>query len=160
MSGILSGTRLIARIAWFIPVLLLALSLYEIDVARDLKATTESGQKVWADVTRYERSDRKDVTNVELDLDVHLPDGSLLRKEHMTLPYSIGHRVDKDSLEVFVLPGADQDVVIASISGTATSIAWSNAAMSFIAFLIAVAGVWSWNRFLARRRSESSDPTG
>lgn len=148
----MSTARLIARIAWIIPAALLALSLYQVDVAGDLQSTINSGETVWADVTRYDRSDRKDVTHVEFDLEAHLSDGSTLRKERMTLPYSIGHRVNEDSVEVHVRPGADQEVVISSVAGTHTSIAWSNAAMSFVAFLIALAGVWSWNRYL--RRSE------
>lgn len=144
----MSTVRTIARSAWIIPTVLLALSLYQVDVARDLQSTISTGEKVWAEVTRYERSDRKDVTFVEFDLEAHLSDGSTLRRERMTLPYSIGHRIDEDSVEVFVQPGADQDVVIASVSGTHRSIAWSNAAMGFVAFLISLTGVWAWNRYL------------
>lgn len=144
----MSTVRLIARISWIVPAALLALALYQVDVARDLRSTIDDGERVWAEITRYERSDRKDVTHVEFDLEAHLVGGTTLRKERMTLPYSIGHRVDEDSVEVYVNPGADQEVVIASIAGTHTSIAWSNAAMSFVAFLIALTGVWAWNRYL------------
>lgn len=144
------SARLIARISWIIPAALLALSLYEVDVARDLQSTIDAGEKVWADVTRYERSDRKDVTHVEFDIEAHLADGSTLTKQRMTLPYSIGHRVDEDSVEVYVQPGSDQEIVISSVAGTHTSIAWSNAAMSFVAFLLALTGVWAWNRYLRR----------
>ncbi|NNF03634.1 MAG: hypothetical protein HKN17_04125 [Rhodothermales bacterium] len=156
----MSTVRLIARTAWIIPAALLALSVYQVDVARDLQSTIDNGRKVWADVTRYERSDRKDVTHVEFDIEVPMPDGSTLRKERMTLPYSIGHRIEQDSVEVYVQPGSGQDVVIASVGGTHTSIAWSNAAMSFIAFLIALAGVWGWNRYLRTGTGESAHDAG
>ena len=146
----MSTVRLIARISSVVPAALLALALYQVDVARDLQSTIDTGDRVWAEVTRYERSDRKDVTHVEFDLEAHMPAGTTLTKERMTLPYSIGHRIEEDSVEVYVRPGADQEVVIASISGTHISIAWSNAAMSFVAFLIALTGVWAWNRYLRR----------
>jgi hypothetical protein len=141
----------IARLAWALPVLLLALTVHQAFTAYELQDTLDTGVAAMAEVTRYERSDRKDVTHVELDLRVHMPDGSTLEKTHLALPYSIGHRVEAESLAVTVHPGAAQEVVITAIGHTQVGIAWSNAGMSFIAFLMAFAGVFYWNRWQKRQ---------
>lgn len=141
----------VARLAWAVPVLLLALTLHQAYTAYEIQDTLDTGVQAMAEVTRYERSDRKDVTHVELDLLVHMPDGSTIEKTHMALPYSIGHRVEAESLAVIVHSGAAQEVVIKEIGHTQVSIAWSNAAMSLVAFLMAFAGVFYWNRWQKRQ---------
>lgn len=102
---------------------------------------------VRAAVLRYDRTDRKDVTHAEMDLSVPLSEGDSLYVEHLALPYTIAHRVEEtDSLDVYVLPGSRQQVVIASIEGTQRRIAFYNALMSLIGFVIAAVGVFYWNR--------------
>lgn len=140
--------RTVAKLAWSVPVFLLALTVHQAYTAVQLKKTIDQGTLTWAEVTRYERSDRKDVTEVELDLVVHLPDGSQFEREKLTLPYSIGHRVEADTLEVMVLQGAAQEIVIKDIGDTQVRIAWSNMAMSFIALVMAFSGVFFWNRMM------------
>ena len=146
-----STSRRVARFAWAVPALLFALSVHQVMTAVNLARTLEVGQLAMAEVTRYDRSDRKDVTHVELDLLVHLDDGTSFERNNMALPYSIGHRVEAESLQVTVLRGAGQEVVITQIGHTQVRIAWSNAAMSFMAFLMAFAGVFSWNRWIRNR---------
>ena len=143
--------KTVARLAWSIPVLLLALTIYQVVTAVELRATMDEGVETWAEVTRYDRSDRKDVTKVEIDMIVHMPDGSQFERNKLTLPYSIGHRVESDTLTVMVLKGTVQEVVIKDIGETHIRIAWSNFGMSLIAFIIAFAGVLAWNRFQATR---------
>ncbi|MDA0874318.1 MAG: hypothetical protein O3C45_04565 [Bacteroidetes bacterium] len=133
----------VARLAWSVPVLLLVLTLHQAWTAYELQDTLDTGTSAMAEVTRYERSDRKDVTHVELDM----PDGSTFEKTRLALPYSIGHRVEAESLQVTVHPGAAQEVVITQIGHTQVGIAWSNAGMGFIAFLMAFSGVFYWNRW-------------
>ncbi|HAY35892.1 MAG: hypothetical protein HOC28_08495 [Bacteroidetes Order II. Incertae sedis bacterium] len=144
----------VARWAWLIPAILVALSAHQAYTAIQLQKTMDEGISTWAEVTRYDRSDRKDVTHVELDLIVHLPDGTEFERKNLTLPYSIGHRVQADTLQVKVLQGAAQEVVIEQISSTHVRIAWSNFVMSFIGFLMAFGLVFGWNRML--KRSESA----
>ncbi len=144
------NTRSVARIAWLIPALLAALTLHQTFTAFQLNRTLEEGTPAWAEVTRYDRSDRKDVTNVSLDLLVHLSDGSTFERKNLALPYSIGHRVESDTLQVTVLPGSGQEVVISEIGKTQVRIAGSNAAMSFIALIMAFVGVMAWNRLLKK----------
>lgn len=148
-------SHLIARIAWIVPISLVALTAYMTKVTVDLNRTATMGQKAVADVVRYDRADRKDVTHAELDLVVHMPDGSTLNREKLSLPYSIAHRVEQDTVHVRVLRGSGQEVVISSIVGTQKRIALSNAAMTFIAMLMSFAGVFAWNRFL-RVREQSA----
>ena len=109
------SSRSVARFAWALPALLLFLTIHQVVTAVNLGRTLDEGQTAMAEVTRYERSDRKDVTHVELDLLVHMEDGTTLERNRMALPYSIGHRVEAESLQVTVLPGGGQEVVITQI---------------------------------------------
>ncbi len=148
-------SRTVARVAWVLPVLLLALTINQFKVARDLGTTFENGVSATAEVTRYFRSDRKDVTHAEVDLRIVLADGTELIRERLALPYSIAHRIeDADSVRVRVRPGAAQEIVIEAIAGTQRRIALSNAAMSLIVFLLVLTGVWFWNRHLGRANDD------
>lgn len=150
------SSNLVARIAWTVPAVLLLLSIHQIVTAVNLGRTLDEGEQAMAEVTRYERSDRKDVTHVELDLLVRMQDGTTLERTRMALPYSIGHRVEAESLSVTVLPGGGQEVVITQIGRTQARIAWSNGAMSFLAFLMAFVGVFSWNHWLSRKTGQAA----
>jgi len=136
--------------AWIVPVALVALGGHQAWTAVEIGRTMRLGEDATARVTRYERSDRKDVTQAELDLVIELGDGSTLERTNLALPYSIAHRVEADSLPVRVLRGAAQEVVLTDIAGTQRRIAWSNAAMSLVMGLIALSGVLAWNRFVRR----------
>ena len=142
------SVKTVARAAWFAPALLFALTLHQAYTAVQLDKTLTTGVETWAEVTRYDRSDRKDVTMVELDLLVHMPDGSTFERMNLTLPYSIGHRVEADTVAVRVLSGGSQEVVLQEIGATHVHIAWSNFGMSLIGFLIAFTGVFGWNKML------------
>lgn len=140
--------RSIALVAWIVPVVLTLLGGHQVWTAIEIGRTLRLGEDATARVTRYERTDRKDVTQAELDLVVTLSDGSTITRNKLALPYSVAHRVEADSVQVRVLRGAAQEIVLTDIAGTQRRIAWSNAAMSFIMGLIALAGVVAWNRFI------------
>ena len=152
-----STARFLARLAWIVPVLLFALGLYEARVAVDLAKTAREGVSAVAEVTRYERVDRQDITQAEVDLRIPMPDGGTLVRERLSLPYSIAHRVDKDTLHVRVLRDSGQEIVISSIVGTQRRIAASNAAMSLIAMVISLALVMAWNRLVRQRQGGASE---
>ncbi|GMQ80927.1 MAG: hypothetical protein BMS9Abin05_0356 [Rhodothermia bacterium] len=152
-----SPSHLAARIAWIVPLLLLFFSGYFTKVTIDLGRTAKDGISAVAEVTRYDRSDRKDITQAELDLRIPLPDGSTLVREKLSLPYSIAHRVEKDTLHVRVLKGSSQEVIISSIVGTQRRIAASNAIMTFIAMLMAFVAVFIWNRSV--KKAFDSEPS-
>ncbi len=143
--------RLVARALWAIPLLLAGLCWNQADVAGDLRETLRKGESATATVTRYRRVDRQDVSLGEVSLRVPLADGRVLVREHLALPYSLSHRVEKDTLGVRVLPGADQEIVIASIAATQSRIAAINAGICGIAALMASIGLLFWNRSLRQR---------
>ncbi|PIQ61376.1 MAG: hypothetical protein COV99_09485 [Bacteroidetes bacterium CG12_big_fil_rev_8_21_14_0_65_60_17] len=143
-----ASARTLARVAWIVPAVLFLLSGHQLKAALDLADTRASGKLVWAEVVRYERSDRKDVTMVELDLRARMPDGSIFERNSLALPYSVGHRVEAESLLVRIDLEASQEVVIDSIARTQVWIARSNAAMALIAGLLALWGVRAWNQWL------------
>lgn len=144
-------SRAVARIAWIVPIAVFALTVQQVKVAKDLNHTLEQGEETQARVLRYFRSDRKDVTHAEVDLQVALADGSVKTWEHVALPYSIAHRIDeKDSVAVRVSLGSPQEVVIQEIGKTQLRIAMSNAGMALVIFLISFAGVFAWNRQISR----------
>ncbi len=144
----------VARAAWLVPLTLLLLSIHQGKAARDLGVTLDRGEPAMAEVTRYLRSDRKDVTQAEVDLRVQLADGSTLVHDRLALPYSVAHRVDAESLAVRVLPGAAQEIVIVEIGPTQRRIAWSNAAMSAVMLIISTIGVFAWNRQVGRNQAD------
>ena len=143
-------TVLVARVAWLIPAVLLLLTIHQGKAAMDLNDTLQKGEEARAEVTRYMRSDRKDVTQAELDLRVTLQDGSTLVHERLALPYSVAHRVEAEFLDVRVMPGAAQEIVIVEIGPTQRRIALSNAAMAGIMLIMASIGVFFWNRQVNR----------
>ena len=144
-----SGARYLARIAWAVPVVLILLTIHQAKVTIDLGTTIREGLPAVAEITRYDRTDRKDVTHAEVDLLVKFEDGTWIQKDRLALPYTIAHRIeDVDSVDVLVLAGTSQEVVIASIAGTQQRIALYNIGMGFIAFVLAAVGVFFWNRML------------
>ncbi|NND71456.1 MAG: DUF3592 domain-containing protein [Rhodothermales bacterium] len=142
----------VARMLWFAPVLLLALAVNQAFVARDVSTTLNEGIPAVATVTEYERVDRADVTFGYVSLNVVLSDGSVITKEKMSLPYTLLPGLEGETeLPVIVSPGADQEVVIASIASTQWKIAAIQAAIAFVGSLLFGWGVFAWNRYLARQ---------
>lgn len=143
----------IARLLWFAPALLLFLTVNQAMVAVDLRETLEAGRPAVAEVTDYEKVDRADVTFDYVSLRVPLENGEVLVREKMSLPHSLSLAIEgKTSLDVRVLPGAAQPVVITEVAATQWRIAAMNAAISFGAFLMFVVGLAFWQRYLRRER--------
>lgn len=159
MMKVSTPLRIVARALWVIPVLLAGLCWNQADVAGDLRETLQKGEHAVATVTRYHRVDRQDVSLGEVSLRVPLADGRVLVREHLALPYSLSHRVEKDTLGVRVLPGADQEVVISSIAATQSRIAAINAGISGIAGLMCAVGLFFWNRALRQAGDPGQMPS-
>ena len=144
--------RWIARLLWVFPVLLLALTIYQADVAADLRHTLRDGLPAVAEVTGFYSTNRVDISYDYISLKVEMPDGSVLAHEKMALPHSFVPLVEgKTQLEVIVLPGADQEIVIEPIGRAHWRIAAINAAMCLVALVLSGMGVFAWNRYLARQ---------
>ncbi len=152
------STLLVARLMWLVPILLLLLAFYQVKVSHDIRETLAAGEPAVAAVTRYTRVDRKDVTQAELDLRVTLADGTVLEREKLALPYSLAFLVERDTLDVLVLLGTGQEIVIRSVAASQSRIAALNAAICFVGFLLFGVAVGLWNRYLRRYGDPSERP--
>ena len=147
-----SSVRVVARLLWLVPVALLSLAIYQAKVALDLRYTLENGIEAVAEVLEFQVNERVDIPFGFGSLRVPLPDGRELVREKMSLPYTLLPQIRyKETLDVRVYPDADQPIVIVEIARTQWKIAAIQALMSFVAFLLAGAGVYGWNRLLARK---------
>jgi hypothetical protein len=139
--------RILARVAWLVPLLLVGLCVNQAKVARDLRITLSDGIGATARVAEYERVDRADITYGYVSLEVPLPDGSVLTREKMSLPYSLMQEIEgREQLSVHVLRDAGQTIVIDMVVDTQWKIAAIQSAVSFFAALMALAAVVGWNR--------------
>lgn len=142
----------VAKVAWIAPILLLLLAINQVFVAVDIRETLNSGQRAVATVTDYDRVDRADVTFGYISLSVTLPDGSVIEKEKMSLPYTLLPRLEGETeLPVIVSPGADQEIVIEEIASTQWKIAAIQSSMALLGSIMFGVGVLAWNRLLKSR---------
>ena len=149
--------RVIARILWVLPILLLLLAVNQGLVATQLKATWEHGDPAYAEVITYEHSNRADVTYGYVSLRVPLADGSVLTKEKMSLPHSLLPRVKgEQTLAVRVRSGAAQEVVIDRLMPAHWLIAASQVGISLLGAVIIWVGVYWWNTLLRKERASVS----
>lgn len=147
-----NAARLIARLLWLAPALLLFLTLDQVKAALDLRATWEHGAPATADVLEYEDSNRMDVTYGYVSLRVPLADGRVLTKEKLSLPKTLLPRLEgQETLAVRVHPGAAQEVVIDALMPAHWLIAAGQSGMALMGALLFAAGVFWWNRFLRRQ---------
>jgi len=147
-----SSTRLIARILWIIPVILVFLTINQANVAIDIHRTLVHGEPAIARVTEYFSSDRVDVSYDYINLRVALADGEIIEKEKLSIPHSFAAELEgKTEVPVRVLRGADQEIVIASVGRAHWRMAALNSVMSLIALILASVGIFYWNRFLKRK---------
>ncbi len=149
---------IVARLLWLAPALLLLLSINQIKVAYDLHHTLAEGTPAIAEVLAYGKVDRADVTFAFARLRVPIDDQHVIERE-LPLPLSLIPQVEgRETVNVLVLPGAAQEVVIEAIARPQWRMAAINAAMSFGAFLIFFFGVLAWNRYLTRRGDPAVNP--
>ncbi len=143
------SSTLIARLLWAVPISLLLLAVHQLKVGFDLRNTLVEGELLSAEVTGYDRVDRKDITHGHVSLAIPMKDGSMLEKSEMPLPYSLLHRVEgKERLDVYVLPGSAQEVVIQLVANAQWKMAVIQSSMALVAALIALLGVVAWQRYL------------
>ncbi len=152
-----NATRLIARILWFFPALLLFLTLDQAKVAFDLRQTWQHGAPATAEVLAFENANRVDVTYGYVSLRVPLPDGRVLTKEKMSLPNSLLPRLEEaTSLAVRVQPGAAQEVIIERLMPAHWLIAAGQSGMALLGALLFGTGVFWWNRYVDRQQRHAS----
>jgi hypothetical protein len=144
--------RLVARLAWILPVFFLGLALHQGRAAYGLRATATSGTPATAEVLELHQENRVDVTYDYVSLRVTLPSGETLTRERLALPHSLAPRLEgKETVDVRVRPGRSQEVVVTLVANTQWRIAAMNSAIAAVAALLALGGVFYWNRHLARQ---------
>lgn len=153
MSGKASVYLLtVSRVLWVIPVSLVLLAANQLKVGFDLRQTLVEGESAVAAVTAFDRVDRADITYGYVSLRISMEDGSVLTRDEMPLPYSLLHRIEGlDSLDVLVLRGAAQEVIIELVAAAQWRLALIQSAMAFVAAMMAMAGLLAWGRHLRRQ---------
>ncbi len=152
------STRIVARLAWILPVFFLLLTPHQAEVAYDLYTTLQEGEPAQAEIVSLEQSNRVDVTYDYVHLRATLDDGRVIERKKLSLPHSIATVIrnqDRDMIEVRVRPGADQEMVLAEMGATQWRIAALNAAMAFFGAVVFGIGVAWWNRYLRREGDPS-----
>lgn len=145
-------SKLVARLLWIFPVLLILLSVYQLDVALDLRKTLRDGIPATAQITNLYSSDRVDVSYDYISIRVELEDGRVIEKEEMSLPHSFIAEIEGlEEIPVRVLPGSDQEVVIEKVGRAHWRIAAINASISFLGFVLSFIAINAWNRYLSRK---------
>ena len=146
--------RIVAKIFWGIPVVLIGLAVNQGFVAGQLRSTWNQGVRVIAKVEEFETTNRADVTYGYIHLQVTLPDGQTIERERMSLPQSLWPRVKgQDSLWVFVRPGASQEIVIDRLMPAHWLIAASQMGISLIGAILSGVLAYFWNRALRREQT-------
>lgn len=151
-------TRLIARLAWLLPLFFLGIAIHQGYVSYDLYQTRINGTAATAEVLEVHKDNRTDVTYDYISLRVPQGDGTTITREKMSLPHGIvPSLMDKDQLDVRVESGGPRGVVIMEpiestpVVSTQIQIAGINGLISFGAALLFGVGVWFWNRSLRRK---------
>lgn len=146
-----------ARLLWIIPAILLFLTINQLLVALDLRDTLNRGEPVTAEVLEMYTTNRVDVTNAYVLLRVPTDDGFVERKLYM--PISLVSALEgEDSLDVRVMPGDDQDIVITAVARPQWHMAAINSGISFIGLVLVTIGVFAWNRYLRRKGDPADAP--
>jgi hypothetical protein len=147
-----SAVRLIARLLWVLPAILLFLIFHQAYSAYEIRKTLAEGERATAEVLEFESSSRVEVSYDYVSIRVPLADGSVIVKDHMSLPHTLVPVIQgRGELDVRVRPGARQDVVIEEIGSMHWKLALMNMAMSLFGFVLLGAGVYAWNRYLDRQ---------
>ncbi len=150
-------SRFVARLLWIFPAILLFLTINQSKVALDLRHTLNRGIPATAEVIEIYQTNRVDVTFGYVLLRVPTDEGLVERRLSMSvslLPALEG----QDSLQVRLLPGEDQDIVITAIARPQWQMAAINSGISFIGLILVSIGVWAWNGFLRRKGDPAESP--
>jgi hypothetical protein len=160
-----SAVRIIARLSWALPAILLFLIVHQAYSAFEIRKTLIEGEQARAEVLEFESSSRVEISYDYLSIRVVLADGTEIVKDHMSLPHTLVPVIQgRQELDVRVRPGARQEVVIEEIGSMHWKLALMNMAMSLFGFGLLGAGIFAWNRYLDRegdpghRVVDESDP--
>ena len=150
------ASLLAARLLWALPALLFLLAANQAVVTMDIRETVRAGAPAKAEVTSISATDRADITMASIRLRTLEADGS--HSEYvLPLPITFARALEgSDSLDVFLSPGAAQEVVIAQIGRAQWRLAGINGLVALLGALLLSWGVHAWNRYL-RRQGDPAD---
>lgn len=143
-------SRLVARLLWIFPAILLFLTINQIKVALDVRETLDRGVPATAEVVEIYKTNRVDVTYGYVQLRIPTAEGVIERRLSMSVSL-LPELEGKDSLDVRVLSGEDQEIVVAAVARTQWRMAAINGAMSFVGLILLTIGVSAWNRYLKQK---------
>ncbi len=146
--------QVIARIFWFVPLVLVGLAVNQGYVAMQLRKTWNTGESAIAMVEKFDVTNRADVTYGYIHLRVLLPDGQMIERQKMSLPQSLWSRVKgQDSLQVHLRPGSSQEIVIDRLMPAHWLIAASQMGISLIGALFSGVLAHFWNQSFRREQA-------
>lgn len=150
---------LVARILWIFPAILLFLTIDQLNVAFDLRRTLAEGTSAEAEIVAIDRTDRADITMASARLRVPMESGEVLERD-LPMPITFVEELEgRETMEVRLNPGADQEIVIAELGRAQWRLAAINSGMAFIALILVSIGVFAWNRYLQRKGDPANRPS-
>jgi hypothetical protein len=154
-----SPVRLIARLLWIAPAIPFFLIFHQAYTALELRKTLDEGERAMAEVLELESSSRVEISYDYITLRIPLADGTVIVKEEMSLPHTLVPVIEgKSELPVRVRLGSGQEVVLEDIGPLHWKLAFMNMGMSIFGFVILFAGVFAWNRYLAKEGDPADRP--
>ena len=142
---------IVARLMWFLPILLGVISAALLKAGLDERETLESGTPATAQVVEVEIRNRADVTYGHIDLRIPLSETEVIERR-LPLPLSLLTPLEgRDEVEVRVLTGSSKDVVIEVIVRAQWRMAMIHAAMTALGAILLGIVVLAWNRLLRRQ---------
>jgi len=142
--------RLLAKLMWLMPALLLFYSLYLVQAGFDQKKTWEDGYKTIAEVTNVQVDQRSEITYGEIELSFEDEEGAEV-VESMPLPLSLLFMVkDEASLPITYNASSSKPVTIDRVARALWKLSMINAAICLFAGLLLIIPVFAWNRYLKK----------
>ncbi|MEM1271744.1 MAG: DUF3592 domain-containing protein [Bacteroidota bacterium] len=143
--------KIIARLMWLLPVLLLVISASLVRAGLDQKETFEQGEAAVAEVVDFDITQRSEITYSYIDLRVER-EGKATIEERLPLPISLSIPLEeRETLAVRVNEGSNQQIMIEEIARAQWKMSLIHSGMSLFGAIMLIIGVGGWNRFLNRQ---------
>ncbi len=144
-----NASRLIARLLWFFPLVLLALSVHQVWVFQQVRDTLRLGVPGKATITDSFSTRRVEVSYDYVNVNVRLADGRTFSRRELPVNHTYYQELTgKPEVDVVARPGAPQEIVFTDFGHAHWRLALINAVMSFLGALMLGGGIYAWSRML------------
>lgn len=157
------SVRLVARLMWLMPAILVAAAIGLAQAPLELSKTLREGTPAIARVVAFETTERSEVSFDALTVRAPLPSGDSLTQT-IPLPHGVAPLVSSEAtVPVRVLPGSARPIVIETatvesnrgpvvwnVGGSQVRIAILSCVLCIVGAVLLAIGVGSWNRYLTR----------